>query len=430
MNLTRRATSHLTGGESDPGRHQVREIPSSRKQGPAPSRLCPVCASRESVTFYRVQSAPVTSASLFATPTEAKSVTCGTIELAVCNRCAFVFNGAFNSALAQVGAKYETTQGASAHFGAYARSVASDWVQRYGLAGKTVVEIGCGSGEFLVELLRAGVGKAIGIDPLIARQSVVSEGNSRLELIAAAFEEGHTNIESAALVCRHTLEHIPDVGGFLQLVARWARRSPDRVALFEVPASERIFSECAFWDIYYEHCNYFTRASLSYAFAHFGLDVQKLEQTYDDEYLVLEARPAAYSSVTPMPADVPAAQRSALAFGDRVDRTIELAQRNLQALAEQGPLVIWQGAAKTVGFLTTLGDPDSVSCAIDLNPRRHGSYLPGLMVRVMSPDAITSLHPRHVVLMNPVYVREVDSFLRGKGSDARLLTVNQVCGEL
>jgi len=143
--------------------------------------------------FYRVEAAPVTCASLFPTPAGAMAVACGTIELCVCNRCGFVFNRTFDPTLGRIGATYESSQAASAHFGAYAQSLAFDWVKRLGLAGKTVLEIGCGHGDFLVELLRAGVGKAIGLDPFIRCNRTVSE-------IRHAFGKNGGNMAEAGAV--------------------------------------------------------------------------------------------------------------------------------------------------------------------------------------------------------------------------------------
>jgi SAM-dependent methyltransferase len=408
----------------------LRPRSSPREQGSGLSLRCPVCVSEDSQLFYRVDSVPVTTASLLPTAEDAESVMRGAIQLAVCQRCALVFNAAFDPELGWTAAIYETSQAASPHFSSYARSLAASWVQRYGLEGKTVLEVGCGSGEFLGELLRAGVGKAIGIDPLVTKQSTVHESNGRLELIPSELHEQHADLESSALVCRHTLEHIADVRGFLQLVAEWARCRPGRAVLFEVPASERIFAECAFWDVYYEHSNYFTKDSLKYAFEECGLQVMRLEHSYGKEYLLLEAVAMKRSEAASAPSEVAQSLSSALEFGDRVGRRIEMARRNMHALADLGPLVIWQGAAKAVGFLTTLGEPALIKYAIDANQRRHGFYLPGLVTKVVPPDTVHSLHPRHVVLMNPTYLAEVNSTLRELDSGARLFTVNEVCDEL
>jgi SAM-dependent methyltransferase len=388
---------------------------------------CPSCAGRKSTAFYRIESAPVTCASVFVTKAEACAVARGTVELCVCDGCGFVFNRAFDPALAQIGAGYESSQAASGHFSAYARSLASDWVQRRGLRGKTVLEIGCGSGDFLSELLRAGVGKAIGLDPLIDCNRNVGELDDRLELIAAPFDEFQIGLEADAIVCRHTLEHVFDVHGFLRALARWARRNRDRVVLFEVPASERIFSECAFWDVYYEHRSYFTGASLRSAFARAGFEIQALASAFGDQYLLLEAGAAPSRSNTVVPCDVSAVRNTAFAFNGHAHRAIEQARSGMRALTQQGPLAIWQGAAKTVGFLTALADPALVSYAIDLNSHRHELYLPG-GVKVVSPEQIATLLPRNIILMNPAYCNEVESSLRAMGSGARLFTVNEICG--
>jgi SAM-dependent methyltransferase len=408
-------------------------IEQSTKELAAPHRQataspCPVCGGRQATPFYRVAAAPVTCASLFAAAAEAAAVARGTVELAVCHDCGFVFNRAFDSALAEIGGRYESSQGASGTFASYARSLAADWVKRWRLEAKTVLEIGCGEGEFLAELVRAGVGRAVGLDPLAGGGRGVGKREGRVEVIPVLFDEDQLDARADAVVCRHTLEHIAEVHRFLELLGRWARRRPGRVVLFEVPASERIWAECAFWDVYYEHCNYFTAASLRFAFARAGFDVRALEAVYGGQYLLLEARAAAAPSGATRAEGTEVARDAALAFGDRARAAVERAPRALRDLARQGPLVLWQGAAKTVGFLTTLDEPGLVHNVIDLNPHRHGLYLPGCAAMVVAPGQLAALAPRNVVLMNPAYVPEVEALLRAAGSDARLWTVNQICG--
>jgi SAM-dependent methyltransferase len=397
------------------------------RQGGVIDMACPLCGDVGTTPCYRVESAPVTCASLFGTPAAAQAVPRGVIDLQACRRCGLVFNAAFNTTQAEIGAQYESSQGASGHFSDYARWLAAHWVTSWNLAGKTVIEIGCGSGEFLTELLRLGVATGVGVDPLADAERCQAEFAGRLRFLPAHFDDEHLELEGDALVCRHTLEHIADVHGFLQLVAAWASRKPNRVVLFEVPASERIFSQCAFWDIYYEHCNYFTQDSLERAFAWAGFEVHSVQCVYGSQYLLLEAcasrkqnRAAQFPALSADTSDV-------LTFGTRAGASISRARKALRELAQDGPLAIWQGASKTVGFLSALGDSALVQCAFDLNPQRHDRYLPGIGTQVVSPDAIGRLQPRHIVLMNPVYYAEVEALLRARNSHARLYTVDQLC---
>ena len=91
------------------------------------------------------------------------------------------------------------------------------------------------------------------------------------------------------------------------------------------------------------------------------------------------------------------------------------------------PVVLWQGASKTVGFLSSLHRAELVHSAIDLSEGRHGKFLPGSGLPVHAPQALQAIQPHFVVLMNAVYVNEVQAMLDQLGSRATLLTVNDLC---
>jgi hypothetical protein len=385
---------------------------------------CPICLKPANESIYQLDSIPVTSASVFSTAENAKAVPRGSLNLSVCYNCGLVFNKSFSSSLAEVGATYESSQAASAHFNAYARSLASEWVEKYNLCGKKVIEVGAARGEFLQELLRAGVAHATGFDPLTSGQPAGECRN--LELIPRFFDQSTLDAEGDALVCRHTLEHIPEVGAFLKLVASWAAKRPDRVVLFEVPASERIFSEFAFWDIYYEHCNYFTKRSLWTAFASAGFDVKTVRFSYNDQYLLLEATigKQPFGAKALAPGDP---SESIANFEKPTKQSIRHTRSLLSRLKADGPVIFWQAASKTVGFLSAVGTDAGIQHAIDLNPHRHHNYLPGSGVKIIPPDAILDVNPLYIILMNPVYLNEVRSFLAASHSKARIITVNELC---
>ena len=46
------------------------------------------------------------------------------------------------------------------------------------------------------------------------------------------------------------------------------------MVFFELPDTERVLTEAAFWDIYYEHCSYFTPGSLARLFRRTGFEPQ------------------------------------------------------------------------------------------------------------------------------------------------------------
>ncbi len=389
-------------------------------------RPCPLCGSVNTEAFYILNQVPVTCTSIFASATQARAVPTGEIDLNVCKQCGFIFNRAFDSTLGEIGAQYESTQAASAHFSEFAQSLAEQWVGRYALEGKRVLEVGCGSGDFLERMLEAGIRDAIGIDPL-SRSSAKDAANSLVHLIADRFSSVHTTLEADALVCRHTLEHIEDIASFMSLTRMWADSNPRGVILVEVPDAERVISERAFWDVYYEHCNYFTAATLRLALELSGLEVMRVERVYANQYLIAEAKTC---SVTRTGLTAQSAGQAVLeceAFARDVRAAITRGQAALNRLAKNSTrIVLWQGAAKTVGLMTALPNTSVIHCAVDANLARHGKFLPGSALAVHAPEVLQTLRPGHIVLMNPVYLMEVREKVRSLGLDIPVHSVNDL----
>ncbi len=388
--------------------------------------ICPLCGGTEVSDFYCRESVPVTCCAAFEDCTQARQVACGRIDLTACARCGFAFNRTFDPRLGELGARYESSQAASAHFNAYAAAMAKSMVSRHRLEGKTVLEVGCGDGDFLKQLMSAGVGHAIGVDPLINVDRAPGTLPQGIELIPRLFDQSMLDLRADALVCRHTLEHIPDVHGFLAMLGQWTAREPDRVVLFDLPDAERVFAERAFWDIYYEHCNYFTAATLQRAFELAGLRVLALGHEFQGQYLSIEAKAGPVPDLRE-PVDCGGEHSLYRSFAADVRSSLQRCESALGELKSPShPLIIWQGNSKTVGFLSALAHPEVIDGAVDVNPHRQGIFLPASGLPVYAPESLKELRPRHVILMNPAYYEEVSQSLASLGLDTHLHTVNEL----
>jgi SAM-dependent methyltransferase len=390
---------------------------------------CPACGAHGLEIFHEEASVPSHSCLLLDDEAEARDFPRGRIRLGLCTACGFITNTAFDPSLSAYSARYEETQGFSERFQMFASDLAKRWVEEYDLHDKTVLEIGCGKGEFLVHMVEHGVGRGIGIDPGVNPARIESEKADRLEWIPDLFSEKYAGIQADAIVCRHTLEHISPVADFLALIRRTIGDRLDAVVLFELPDVLRVLRETAFWDVYYEHCSYFSIGSLIRLFRRCGFDVVSVGLEYDGQYIVLEARPVgagAQAGSAKLEGEDDLAELSAAAaeFERSYTAAIDDWRNKLHAAAADGKrAVVWGGGSKGVAFLSAVGPEAGIEHVVDINPFKHDKFMAGGGQRVVGPELLLDQPADIVVVMNPIYCDEIQGTLDELGSKAELWPV-------
>ena len=386
--------------------------------------LCPACGYRGLAQFYAVDDIPVNSCLVVDSAAEGRAFPRGDLRIALCERCGFITNAAFDVRRLHYDASYEETQIFSPTFTAFQDHLILRLLDEHGLRGKTVVEIGCGKGDFLARMAELGDIRGIGIDPTAVAARLVGVAAERVRFINEFYGPEHGAIPADFIVCRHALEHIPDVSGFLRLVREAVGARPTPI-FFELPETLRVLREGAYWDIYFEHCGYFTPGSLARAFEQAGFAVTDVRLGYGDQYLMLEARTSpggarSYAVDLDQPADI---MREAAAFERTIERKLGAWRAYFAAARRTGKSVaIWGSGSKCVAFLTTIGVNDEVYAVTDVNPHRHGKFLVGTGKEIVSPQQLRREPPDEVVVMNPIYREEVAAMLADLGIATSVIT--------
>ncbi|MDH3784729.1 MAG: class I SAM-dependent methyltransferase, partial [Acidobacteriota bacterium] len=234
---------------------------------------CPACSEGTLESFFRVESAPGNSCLLMESAEEARAYPRGTIDLGFCSRCGFISNQAIDLSLTEYSGRYEETQGFSPTFRKFHERLARDLIERHDLRNKHVVEIGCGKGEFLHMLCAFGDNDGLGFDPSYIEGREQPIRGERVRFITEYFSSDQSVDEADFVACKMTLEHIPECREFMSAIRHSVHGQPDTVVFIQVPEATRILTECAFEDIYYEHCSYFTPYSLRRLFDGLGFEV-------------------------------------------------------------------------------------------------------------------------------------------------------------
>ena len=386
---------------------------------------CPICGVPSLTPCYELDNVPAHSCLLMSSRYEATQYPRGQLHLAFCNQCGFLYNSSYDPKLQSYSPDYEETQHFSDCFNEFAKRLAARWIQQYNLRGKTILEIGCGKGQFLDLLCELGGNRGIGIDPACRPERLSKEANSRVTFIQDYYSEAYSHLSADAICCRHTLEHIHDTKQFLQSVRRTIGDRTDTLMLFELPDSTRVLREKAFWDLYYEHCSYFTAGSLARLFRLCGFDVLELERDYDDQYLILVARPSDQPTKAHLALenDLEQTRQDVAAFRRDYDAAIHEWKQRVHELAQNGRVVAWGGGSKCVAFFTTLQVDDEIQYVVDINPYKHGKFLPGTGHEVVGPNRLREYKPDHILVMNPIYCAEIYRTLQQVGVSASLVPV-------
>lgn len=377
-------------------------------------RLCPCCESKGLSIFYEVRGVPIHCTGTMLTKSDALTTPQGDIVLGICKQCGFIANIAFNSKLYDNTIIYEDQQGFSPTFKAYADKLADCLIEKYDLYGKSIVEIGCGKGDFLMLLCEVGNSRGVGIDPISVKKRTEGEAANRVTFIQDYYSERHGRYHSDLVVCRHTLEHIHLTAEFVRTVRRAIRDRLETIVFFEVPDVTRILRELAFWDIYYEHCSYFSAGSFARLFRSCGFEVIDLARAYDDQYLLIEARPVKMPSnkVYEIEESFEYMAQDVKYFSTHIVKMLEQWKQRFHQIHTQGKrAVVWGSGSKCVAFLTTIGTGNRIDYVVDINPYRHGTYIPGLGQEIVPPEFLKEYKPDLVIVMNLIYCDEIRRML-------------------
>lgn len=393
--------------------------------------VCQSCGAEGMKSFYSVANVPVNSVLLLPSKEEALAFPTGDITLGFCERCGFIANTAFKAELTEYSSRYEATQAYSPTFNSFAHRQATSLIEKYDLHEKTVLEIGCGMGEFLIQMCELGNNRGIGFDPAYVDDRIDSPVKEQITFFKDFYSEKYTEHQSDFVCCKMTLEHIDRTDEFIGTVRRSVGDRPETIIYFQIPNALYVLEDIAFWDVYYEHCSYFSKGSLARLFRRNGFEVLHLDTDYDDQYLTIEARPipghlngAGHPNLKLLPDedDMDVLHRAVEHFASNHQERHDHWRRLVQEKQEAGErVVLWGGGSKAVAFLTTLGITTEVEYAVDINPLKHGTFLPVTGQEVIAPERLQEIQPQLIIAMNPIYCPEIQKDLDRLGIDAELI---------
>jgi hypothetical protein len=198
---------------------------------------------------------------------------------------------------------------------------------------------------------------------------------------------------AGGIILRHVLEHVADPFAFLERI-RDANGGAGKVYI-EVPCFDWICANKTWFDIFYEHVNYFRLADFERMFGR----IAAAGRLFGEQYLYVVADLASLRA--PGPADP-------IDFPVDFLQTVDENARRLKRRA--GRVAVWGGASKGVLFTLFMERAGAtVDAIVDVNPAKQGKYIPATGLVVSSPEEALRAFPdgTEILVMNSNYLGEI-----------------------
>ena len=314
------------------------------------------------------------------------------IKIVLIKKNNFYYNSIFNEKIIKYDKSYNNDQNSSKAFRDHLNIVLKI-ILKYFKKNNSIIEIGCGKG-FFFKLLEKNFQKIRGFDSTYV-------GNNRN--IKKRYVNKNDIIKEDLIILRHTLEHIPNHYNFLKLIKKISTNNP--YILIEVPDFDWIKKNQVFFDITYEHVNYFTKKTFKELFN----NKAKIKNVFKGQYLLVLAK------INDLNLD----------YNKNLDKKIINFNRLFPDLKKKidkiklikNDIFVWGGGAKALMFLCYLKyfSPitlNKVKFIIDIDKKKTNRYLQIVNKLIISPkEMFKKINLNDTIfVVNSNYLEEIKKY--------------------
>jgi len=271
------------------------------------------------------------------------------------------------------------------------------FVERYELAGKKIVEIGCGKGEYLSLMQQAGA-DVYGTEFGEASAAYCTKAGLNVEQI---FVEGPAvqlhNAPFDGFFIMNFLEHLPDPNATLRGI--YNNLADDAIGLVEVPNFDMIIRKKLFSEFIGDHLLYFTQETLNSLLVMNGFEVVERTENWYSYIMKFVVR-----------------KRKPLDLSD-CNNQQERLKMELEAYIAQfgeGNVAVWGAGHQALAVLSLAGLGGKIRYVVDSAPFKQGKFTPATHIPIVAPIQLESNPVAAVIVMAAAYSDEVAGIIRQK----------------
>ncbi len=295
----------------------------------------------------------------------------------------------------------------------HCRQYAADMIGRFDLGPESqVVEIASNDGYLLQYFAEQGI-PVLGIEPAgnvaAAARAKGIPTEEKFFGRDTATELAQRGLSADLMAAKNVMAHVPDIHDFVAGIPILLK--PDGVFTVEFPHLLNLIREVQFDTIYHEHFTYLSLLAVKRIFEQHGLIVfDATEQpTHGGSLRVFACRSGAAHAVSDNVEFVLQKERDFgldrgegyRGFEDRVKAVRAGLLQFLEHARGNGKTVVAYGAAaKGNTLLNYCGvGTNHIAFAVDRNPAKQGTLLPGSHIPVKAPEALADFRPDYVLIL-------------------------------
>jgi cyclopropane fatty-acyl-phospholipid synthase-like methyltransferase len=358
-----------------------------------PRTICRLCETSLSKPVLELENVPQ-RIQYFPTESELEMDKGASLRVFQCTACGLV---QLNSPPVVYAEGATSTTGHSPRMLNYRRQQMKDFVNKYDLAGKTILDAGCGDGH-VVGLLQEAGAIASGVDASDKAVKLARQAGLDVEQATIAPDVQLPGAPYDAFISLDVLEHVPDLKAFLRGVA--ANLHDGAVGLIETHTINKTLEEYRFYDFVLDHLSYFTLQTFSLSLELSGFDVLHIERNRDGENLTALVRKRTNDDFTLLNQHIETLRQ-------RLAEFIAHHQTNGKQVA------IWGASFQTL-TLSALVPLDGIAYVIDSAPYKQGRYTPVSHLPIVSPSRLEAEPVNAIIVIASRYNQEIVQQLREK----------------
>ncbi|MEO6235393.1 MAG: class I SAM-dependent methyltransferase [Vicinamibacterales bacterium] len=269
------------------------------------------------------------------------------------------------------------------------------FLERFSLAGKKVVEIGCGRGEYLSVLKAAGA-DAIGLEHSEASVAACrAAGLNVSQGFVGSAEEQIAGAPFDAFLILNFLEHHPDPNTTLRGIHGQLRDGG--MGLVEVPNFDMMLHERQFAEFMSDHLSYFTKDTLTTALSINGFEMVSCTEEFHRYILSAVVRKRRILNVSD--------------FDAQQARRRDEVHAYVRRFAPKS-VAIWGAGHQALALMSLLDLGDKIRYVVDSAPFKQGRFTPATHLPIVAPSALATDPVEAVIVIAAGYSDEVARIIR------------------